>query len=222
MHSQSNTAATHKATAITAPLQLIQCVQCRKQLPIENFGPARRQELHHYIATHPGFKAASTAKIPCIQCTSGQLKTLECSTSVGEKLELIKNAFTQTLPHQTEWMALLERLEGLVGDLHTGEDAYSPNRQEMLNAAMKALHTASEMALSASRPAKYNEGLGFTYEAVSYCWGRQKGTSTMQLDDMPYEAPNSAFEVLRTLRRPDEERFVWIDAICINQVNMEE
>ncbi|USW57875.1 Putative heterokaryon incompatibility [Septoria linicola] len=62
----------------------------------------------------------------------------------------------------------------------------------------------------------------FAYEAVSYCWGRQKSFSTIKLNGMSFEAPASAIDVLRYLRFRGIERTLWIDAICINQQDIEE
>lgn len=60
------------------------------------------------------------------------------------------------------------------------------------------------------------------YEAISYCWGEPRGELPMMLNGQPFEAPVSAIEVLQRFRHPKKRRNVWIDAICIDQGNLEE
>ena len=64
------------------------------------------------------------------------------------------------------------------------------------------------------------------YEALSWCWGtgdtnryiniRSKGKNYAK-----YIAEN-LFHALKALRRPDRDRYLWIDAICINQQYLSE
>lgn len=60
------------------------------------------------------------------------------------------------------------------------------------------------------------------YEALSYCWG--SGEIKMQLrcgEGLTYINSNLA-HALRNLRYTDRVRYLWIDAICINQRDQEE
>lgn len=60
------------------------------------------------------------------------------------------------------------------------------------------------------------------YETVSYCWGDASVRREILLDGHPFAVPASAEHALRRLRRPDGPRILWIDAICINQSDVEE
>jgi hypothetical protein len=60
------------------------------------------------------------------------------------------------------------------------------------------------------------------YEAVSYVWSLVKGSACIVLDGNTINVPAAAEEVLRNFRGPDKERVLWIDAICINQRDLDE
>ncbi|OCK93362.1 uncharacterized protein K441DRAFT_723434 [Cenococcum geophilum 1.58] len=66
------------------------------------------------------------------------------------------------------------------------------------------------------------------YEALSWCWGTKPETATIQIlsDDSAEDAtmlikPNLE-SALRRLRLPEKQRFLWIDAICIDQADKHE
>ncbi|KAK7974357.1 hypothetical protein PG989_016205 [Apiospora arundinis] len=60
------------------------------------------------------------------------------------------------------------------------------------------------------------------YETISYCWGDASLTDTIFLDGLEMVVPLSSATVLRRMRKPTEERTLWIDAICINQNDIDE
>ncbi|KAH8903511.1 HET-domain-containing protein, partial [Coniochaeta sp. PMI_546] len=66
------------------------------------------------------------------------------------------------------------------------------------------------------------------YEALSYAWGDPKATETIYLHNQHSSTTSSlgitsnCARALRQLRYPDSERLIWVDAICINQANIEE
>lgn len=63
------------------------------------------------------------------------------------------------------------------------------------------------------------------YEPVSYVWGKAPffshslicGSGQKRLAITP-----NVDEILRTLRKPTKARYLWIDAICLNQMDLEE
>ncbi|KAI2641412.1 heterokaryon incompatibility protein-domain-containing protein [Hypomontagnella submonticulosa] len=60
------------------------------------------------------------------------------------------------------------------------------------------------------------------YEATSYTWGSPLDPQRMNCNDFSVTIQKNAFEMLNALRMPDQVRTIWIDAICIDQSNVEE
>lgn len=58
---------------------------------------------------------------------------------------------------------------------------------------------------------------GVPYEALSYVWGTRQSEEMILLDGCLFEGTRNLYEALAHLRRPDEDRILWIDAICIDQ-----
>ena len=64
--------------------------------------------------------------------------------------------------------------------------------------------------------------VSFPYEALSYAWGGTLKTAKVTLSGCALEIAENLYDALQYLRWDDKDRIVWIDAICINQDNMEE
>ncbi|KAK7211726.1 hypothetical protein V2G26_018904 [Clonostachys chloroleuca] len=60
------------------------------------------------------------------------------------------------------------------------------------------------------------------YEALSYCWGDATDKLPIYCNDQRFEATRSLEAALRHLRRKDDDRCLWIDAVCINQDDISE
>jgi hypothetical protein len=60
------------------------------------------------------------------------------------------------------------------------------------------------------------------YEALSYAWGDAKVTEHIFLQDCLFHATVNLVSALRHLRRADQARTLWVDAICIDQSNVQE
>ncbi|KAF2085351.1 HET-domain-containing protein, partial [Saccharata proteae CBS 121410] len=64
------------------------------------------------------------------------------------------------------------------------------------------------------------------YEALSYCWGTAPERKEIKIKKKqmhyPFQVSPNLESALRALRKSVEERFLWIDAICINQNNIDE
>ncbi|KAK3315720.1 heterokaryon incompatibility protein-domain-containing protein [Apodospora peruviana] len=55
------------------------------------------------------------------------------------------------------------------------------------------------------------------YEALSYCWGDPTHTDSITLNSLPFGISANLSAALHQLRKPDVERILWVDAICIDQ-----
>lgn len=60
------------------------------------------------------------------------------------------------------------------------------------------------------------------YEALSYVWGRPDSVKSVELNGTRVEIRENLWFALVHFRNSTEERTLWIDAICINQVNLQE
>ncbi len=65
------------------------------------------------------------------------------------------------------------------------------------------------------------EGL-VPYEALSYTWGNAERTAAIHVGQCTLEITPNLHEALQRLRLPDEDRIFWIDAISIDQGNIQE
>lgn len=58
---------------------------------------------------------------------------------------------------------------------------------------------------------------GVPYEALSYEWGAKEAADSILLDGCPVTVTENLYLALECLRQPNEDRLLWIDAICIDQ-----
>ena len=65
-------------------------------------------------------------------------------------------------------------------------------------------------------------GDSIPYEALSYAWGSVELSENIQIDDGEIAITKELGKALRHLRRTDQPRTLWIDAICINQDDISE
>ncbi|KAI0128366.1 hypothetical protein BJ170DRAFT_324833 [Xylariales sp. AK1849] len=60
------------------------------------------------------------------------------------------------------------------------------------------------------------------YQALSYSWGDTSRTVDIELSGCTFAATINLEAALRALRYPDKPRVMWVDAVCINQINLQE
>jgi hypothetical protein len=60
------------------------------------------------------------------------------------------------------------------------------------------------------------------YETISYVWGDSAIRGLICIDGTWLDVPASSERVLRRMRYSDHDRTLWIDAVCINQANVQE
>lgn len=64
--------------------------------------------------------------------------------------------------------------------------------------------------------------LGAGYEALSYVWGDPRSVCSILVNEKAFPVTHNLFLALKHLRLPYNERKLWVDAICINQEDVEE
>lgn len=57
------------------------------------------------------------------------------------------------------------------------------------------------------------------YEALSYMWGDSPARKRITIDGSPFDVTPNLLDALRYLRHENNERVLWVDAICINQAD---
>lgn len=60
------------------------------------------------------------------------------------------------------------------------------------------------------------------YCALSYTWGERASQRWIRLNGMPFMIQPNLFGALKTIRKEDEEIFLWADGVCINQADTAE
>ena len=60
------------------------------------------------------------------------------------------------------------------------------------------------------------------YDALSYMWGSAEHQAAIQVDGDPFLLRQNIYSFLLRLRLPDRSRRLWLDAVCIDQNNVEE
>ncbi|KAH0439155.1 hypothetical protein CcaCcLH18_02950 [Colletotrichum camelliae] len=71
----------------------------------------------------------------------------------------------------------------------------------------------------------YQDHLGDTaipYEALSYVWGSSQLTHTIFVNGKQMRITENLFHALRQLRSDENDRILWVDAVCIDQQNPRE
>jgi Heterokaryon incompatibility protein (HET) len=92
---------------------------------------------------------------------------------------------------------------------------------------------ASEIRILNLHPGMFDEPLVATltieplssvtdYEALSYAWGNANLRQEILLNDSHFSITENAATALNHLRREDTVRRIWIDAVCINQLDNNE
>ncbi|KAF2119506.1 heterokaryon incompatibility protein-domain-containing protein [Lophiotrema nucula] len=60
------------------------------------------------------------------------------------------------------------------------------------------------------------------YEALSYVWGDRADLREISCNGVPMKVTRNLFDALVAIRVPTASRSLWVDAICINQDDLEE
>ncbi|KAK5659490.1 hypothetical protein OQA88_691 [Cercophora sp. LCS_1] len=61
--------------------------------------------------------------------------------------------------------------------------------------------------------------VAISYEALSYAWGSSTRECHVLINNTPFNITKSLHQALRCLQLDDEDRVIWVDAICIDQRN---
>jgi hypothetical protein len=132
--------------------------------------------------------------------SSGDDEASESQSTSGELL----NPSTNTNPHE------VHRYEPL--------DKSVKSSFRLATLLPGLLHSQPRVTLSNSTL----ENQSVSYEALSYVWGDQSSRRTINLDGSDFEVTESLYHALNHVRSRWRPRVLWIDAICIDQTNIQE
>ena len=100
---------------------------------------------------------------------------------------------------------------------------YEPIRSNLKEIRLVQISSADEFeseVVCDLKQAKIDDAL--PYEALSYAWGSPRLTETINLNGCSFKITPHLKTILCYLRRKDTVRTLWIDAICINQADVDE
>lgn len=60
------------------------------------------------------------------------------------------------------------------------------------------------------------------YEAISYCWTTSSGTRTIKCNGISLDVTKSVFDALQARSKRGTIGYMWVDTLCISQVDVEE
>lgn len=83
--------------------------------------------------------------------------------------------------------------------LHSGLPS-SPIRCSLIHVRLKAVTTP-------------------VYDALSYAWGTEHDTNAISMNGAGHMVRKNLYLALQNLRLPNDVRVLWIDALCINQLD---
>lgn len=80
----------------------------------------------------------------------------------------------------------------------------------------------SEIKCDLWHAAIYDAEDAIEYEALSYTWGSNDKPHSIEINGRSLSVTKSLLEALQHLRQKNEDRILWIDAICIDQNDLKE
>jgi hypothetical protein len=101
---------------------------------------------------------------------------------------------------------------------------YSPIDLEGPTSRLLQLHAGTESSKITCTlfDAWLDPNIVIPYEALSYTWGDTRKTNAIEVNGRSLGITANLHVALQHLRLDDEDRIMWIDAVCINQDNVEE
>ncbi|KAK0710136.1 heterokaryon incompatibility protein-domain-containing protein [Lasiosphaeria miniovina] len=107
-------------------------------------------------------------------------------------------------------------------NLHLAHDLYKP-LEGTLPLRVLQLHPGPVSApIKCELIVTQLEQIENEYEATSYTWGSPADPLLIECNGLAMRIQRNAFDMLAHIRHPDWPRVVWIDAVCINQSDIEE
>ncbi len=188
------------STSTSSLLQMIRYAHCRSAPNLSTF-----------------LRCVSIVKcsVSSLSCRKNEKKTPSCSTE-----ESINTVYPDiTISPRSRDIRILELLPGVQGTQISGKlvryslpDYFLPRPHELFPYVWRVI-----------RRLLLSPALSLPYEALSYTWGPVTELRSIRLNHIDNFKVTAGLEtILQALRLPNQPRRIWIDAICINQGDVEE
>lgn len=82
--------------------------------------------------------------------------------------------------------------------------------------------SSSKTAPLSLRISQYAKHKRPSYAAISYTWGSSTDLRPISINGKPFQVHTNLYNLLMHLRQRGESRFLWVDALCIDQANLAE
>jgi hypothetical protein len=99
---------------------------------------------------------------------------------------------------------------------------YSPLVDDGTIRLIRLHHGGDDDSINCSLVIREPEDASLPYEALTYVWGDQQSPATVLLDEKTFHVTRNLHQALTRLRKADLDRYIWIDALAINQVDIPE
>ncbi|KAJ4248727.1 hypothetical protein NW762_012565 [Fusarium torreyae] len=124
-------------------------------------------------------------------------------------------------------MFLASEINGVkLGEQHafTDEFGYEPFDLERPGFRLVRLQGGSQLPIECHVFQAYldDQESIIPYEALSYAWGEQNTPEEIKMNGKHTSVTTSLHDALCHLRKPHEDRILWVDALCIDQSNINE
>ncbi|KAH7389105.1 heterokaryon incompatibility protein-domain-containing protein [Cadophora sp. MPI-SDFR-AT-0126] len=94
-----------------------------------------------------------------------------------------------------------------------------PSRKEIRSLILESLTSGEDIQCTTTTISLLSPPI---YEALSYVWGDANIRETITFNGIPTEVTKNLHTALAYLRLPNKPRHLWVDALCINQQDIEE
>jgi hypothetical protein len=156
------------------------------------------------------------ASKPCAHRDVQEFDNLRCCMSCGETLHLWQ------LPHNSKHKSITKSHDLTHGLAHTYSDIRLSTDQAIRLIVLLSGKFADPICCTIATVDPYKE----RYDALSYTWATEDGdyskTGRIHCADGVIPVTENCEAALRRLRSSSAPRQLWVDAICIDQTNIEE
>ncbi|KAH8596886.1 heterokaryon incompatibility protein-domain-containing protein [Bisporella sp. PMI_857] len=99
---------------------------------------------------------------------------------------------------------------------------YAPLRGDRKFRLLKLLQGSPTDEIKCELIASSSNSTSQKYVAISYAWGNPTTTHQIQCDGKELGVTANVIDLLKNIRHSNEDKVIWIDALCIDQSNIEE